>query len=70
MVFAVVKHIKVDKNPSLNLDPWSLWEAWEEIADALVEIFASFIATNDALEDGRLPNVVSLFKEGSQDKPG
>ena len=67
----VLKCIKVDK--SLGPDevyPRTLWEAREEIAGPLAEIFESSIVTGEVPEDWRVANVVPLCKKGCREKPG
>ena len=67
----VLKHIKVDK--SLGPDDVylrTLWEAREEIAGPLAEIFESSIVTGEVPEGWRVVNVVPLFKKGCREKPG
>ena len=47
-----------------------LWEAREEIAGPLAEIFASSIVTGEVPEEWTVANVVPLFKEGCRETPG
>eukprot|EP00061_Rhincodon_typus_P018742 g48044.t1 len=64
-VLNALQHIKVDK--SLGPDQVyhkTLWEAREEVAGPLAEIFVSSIATDKVPEDCELVNVVPLFKKG------
>jgi len=69
-VLVVLKNIKVDKSPGLDvIYPRILREAWEEIAGALREIFVSSLASGEVPEDWRIASVVPLFKKGSKDNP-
>lgn len=69
-VSAVLKCIKVDKSPgSDQVHPQILWEAREEIAEALAEIFASSLSTGEVPEDQSVANV-PLFQKDSKEKPG
>eukprot|EP00061_Rhincodon_typus_P007397 g29059.t1 len=66
----VLKCIKVDKFPGPDqMYPRTLWEAGEEIAGTLAEIFVSLIAMHEVPEDWRMTNVVPLFKKGGKEKP-
>ena len=67
----VLKRIKVDKSPGPDeVYPRTLWEAREEIAGPLAEIFESSIVTGEVPEDWRVANIVPLFKKGCRKKPG
>ena len=58
------------KSPGLDeVYPRMLWEAREEIAGPLVEIFESSAAPGEVPEDWRVANVVPLFKKGCREKP-
>ena len=70
-VLEIFKCTMVDK--SLGPDevyPRTLWEAREEIASPLAEIFESSIVTGEVPEEWRVANVVPLFKKGCREKPG
>jgi len=70
-VLEVLKRIKIDKSPGPDeVYPRTLWEAREEIASPLAEIFKSSIVTGEVPEDWTVANVVPLFKEGCREKPG
>ena len=56
-VLEVLRRIKVDKSPGPDdVYPRTLWEAREEIAGPLAEIFES-IVTGEVPEDWRVANV-------------
>eukprot|EP00061_Rhincodon_typus_P013885 g40535.t1 len=70
-VLGVLKYIKVDKFPGPDgIYPKLLWEAREELAGALTDIFASSLASDEVPEDWRISNVVPLFKKGNRDNLG
>ena len=57
-VLDVLKRTKVDKSPGPDeVYPRTLWEAREEIAGPLAEIFESSIDTGEVPEDWRVPFV-------------
>jgi len=63
--------LKVDKSPGPDeLCPRLLWEAREEIAGALTQIFNSILASGEVPEDWKTADVVPLFKKDNRDKPG
>ena len=65
----VLLAMKLDKSPGPNeLCPRLLWEAREEIAGALTQIFNSSLATGEVPDDWRTANMVPLFKKRSRDK--
>eukprot|EP00061_Rhincodon_typus_P005124 g24250.t1 len=67
--FAAMKCIKVDKSPGPDqVRPRMLWDAREEIAEALAEIFASSLPTGEVSEDWRVANVVPLLKKARKDR--
>ena len=51
------------------MHPRTLWEAREEIAGSLAEIFESSIVMGEVPEDWRVANVVPMFKKGCREKP-
>eukprot|EP00061_Rhincodon_typus_P005393 g24843.t1 len=67
----VLGSIQVDKSLALDqVYPRMLWEVREEITRPLAEIFVSSTAMDEVPEDGRVANVVSLFKKGCKEKRG
>ena len=57
-VLEVLKRIKVDKSPGPDeVYPRTLWEAREEIAGPLAEIFESSRVMGEVPEDWRVANV-------------
>ena len=67
----VLKRIKVDKSAGPDeVYSRTLWEAREEIAGPLAEIFEQSIVTGEVPEDWSVANVVPLFKKGCREKSG
>lgn len=48
----------------------NLWEAREEIAEILAEIFASSLAIDEFLEGWRVAGMALLLQKADKDKPG
>ena len=68
---SILNCVKVDKSPGPGgIYPRLLWEAREEIAGALTDIFTSSLTTGEVPEDWKMANVVPLFKKGSRNNSG